>query len=805
MKAIIMAGGNGSRLRPLTCTKPKPMANIFGKPLLEHITELLKKHGIRDIGITLRYLPESIKSHFGDGKNFGVNITYFTENEPLGTAGAVFAARDFLDDDFLIISGDALCDFNLSSAIDFHKRNKAEATLMLYSMDIPIEYGVVATDESGKIRRFLEKPDWSRVLSDTVNTGIYILSKSVFSGFSGGNFDFSKDVFPKLLSQGRALYGYRAEGYWCDIGDIDVFRHCHFDVFNKKIKLSIAAREIKPGVFAGEGAQIDTAAVINAPAFIGRGCKIHGGAFIDSYSVIGDGTEVKPYATIKRSVTGGGCIIGENAQIRGAVLCDRCILRRGSAVFEQSVIGEGTLLGENSKILPGVKIWPYKDISDNKTVNANVVWENGRRQEIFGENGISGDIGFDITPCTAVLLGAALCKTSENGKTGVSSDGEKASVMIKNALVSGLMSCGGEIFDFGEQPLPITRCGVRFYGLSAGVHIESFGGKVRIRLINDRGADLTAAREREIRLLLDRADFSYSHPSDIKEIRDLYEYKLHYLRELIGSVQNKKIGMNILLVTPSAWAERLLFGAAADLGFKIKVIKRDTDFSDSDMLSEFAKDVKRGYDFGAMTDKSGESIILADSMGRIIDKDMYKVLASLIIMKKYGGEIVSDVSAPSVLETLSEKYGASLKRAGVGRANLMAEISKNFPAKKEHESFMLLFDAVGAVIKILDFLKTENLSLRELYDEMPEFCVLRKEIKCDNADKGKLMRELSALEENTGGDTLRLSSKNGYVLVIPHSSKPVCKMIIEAKTQKYANELAEDFTGRIQDILKRKR
>ena len=199
MKAIIMAGGSGTRLRPLTCTMPKPMARIMNKPVMEHITELLKKHGITDIGVTLRYLPESIKEYFGDGSAFGVNFTYFTENEPLGTAGSVMACSGFLNEDFLVISGDSFTDFNLSEAIAFHKEKEAEATLILHSVDVPIEYGVVVTEKDGKICRFLEKPDWSRVFSDTVNTGIYILNPSVFDGVTQKSPDFSKDIFPKLL------------------------------------------------------------------------------------------------------------------------------------------------------------------------------------------------------------------------------------------------------------------------------------------------------------------------------------------------------------------------------------------------------------------------------------------------------------------------------------------------------------------------------------------------------------------------------------------------------------------------------
>ena len=234
MKAIIMAGGEGSRLRPLTCTMPKPMAPVMNLPVMEHIIDLLKKHSITDIGVTLMYMPECITNYFGDGSAFGVKLTYFTEDTPMGTAGSVKAAEEFLSDDFIVISGDALCDIDLSRAIAFHYEKGAEATLVLSPKDIPLEYGVVVTDDNGKIERFLEKPVWSQVFSDTVNTGIYVLNKKVLGYIEKSPCDFSKDVFTKMLEDKKALYGFVTDGYWCDIGGLDAYRHCHYDILIKK-------------------------------------------------------------------------------------------------------------------------------------------------------------------------------------------------------------------------------------------------------------------------------------------------------------------------------------------------------------------------------------------------------------------------------------------------------------------------------------------------------------------------------------------------------------------------------------------
>ena len=197
MKAVIMAGGEGTRLRPLTCNRPKPMVPIVNKPVMEHIIELLKKYELADVAVTLQYLPDMIKDYFGDGKEFGINLRYYVEDKPMGTAGSVKNAEEFLDDTFIVISGDALTDIDLKKAIDFHFSKGSIATLVLKKVDIPLEYGVVVTDENGRITRFLEKPSWGEVFSDTVNTGIYILSPEVLGYFNKNEmFDFSKDLFP---------------------------------------------------------------------------------------------------------------------------------------------------------------------------------------------------------------------------------------------------------------------------------------------------------------------------------------------------------------------------------------------------------------------------------------------------------------------------------------------------------------------------------------------------------------------------------------------------------------------------------
>src|SRR5438093_936928 len=230
MQAVVMAGGEGSRLRPLTINRPKPMVQIVNKPCLGHIFDLLLRHGIDEAFVTLQYLASVIQDSYGDGGGLGMRLRYTVEETPLGTGGSVRQIGDDLDGTFLVISGDALTDLDLSKIIAFHKQREAAVTLTLVHVPNPLEYGVVITNEDGRIAKFLEKPSWGEVFSDTINTGIYVMEPRVLKRYAVGEvFDFSKDLFPKLLAESEPLYGYIADGYWTDIGSIPEYARANAD------------------------------------------------------------------------------------------------------------------------------------------------------------------------------------------------------------------------------------------------------------------------------------------------------------------------------------------------------------------------------------------------------------------------------------------------------------------------------------------------------------------------------------------------------------------------------------------------
>jgi len=241
MKAIILAGGQGKRLKSISGDVPKPMVPLLGRPMMEYIVELLKKHGFTDICVAARYKHEQIEEHFGDGSTFGVKMQYRIENEPLGTAGAIKNCGDFYEnEDFLVISGDAACDFDLSALKRVHEENENAVTVALHRNSSPTSYGLAVTDVGGYVRAFIEKPDWSRVVTDLVNTGIYIISPGAMSYVPPAQeWDMAKDLFPTLLGDGENILGCEMDGYWRDIGEPRAYYQCCLDALDGKLNIAV--------------------------------------------------------------------------------------------------------------------------------------------------------------------------------------------------------------------------------------------------------------------------------------------------------------------------------------------------------------------------------------------------------------------------------------------------------------------------------------------------------------------------------------------------------------------------------------
>ena len=289
-------------------------------------------------------MANSIRSYFGDGSDFGVRMVYATEESPLGTAGSVRNAIDELDERFLVISGDVLTDLDLTAIVAAHEAKQALATIALVRVENPLEFGIVITREDGSIERFLEKPSWGQVFSDTINTGIFVLEPEIFDYIEPDrSVDFSSEVFPAILADGKRLFGAVAEGYWEDVGTLESYLSAHKDILDGRVAVDIPGFEMGDGVHVGEGAEVHPDATLVGPAVIGENCRIEAGVRLGPYTVLGTNVRVRANADLERVVVHDNSYLGESVRLRGATIGRSCDLRRGVRGEEGVVLGRRVL------------------------------------------------------------------------------------------------------------------------------------------------------------------------------------------------------------------------------------------------------------------------------------------------------------------------------------------------------------------------------------------------------------------------------------------------------------------------------
>lgn len=817
IKAVIMAGGMGSRLRPLTCDLPKPMVPILGKPTIEYSIELLKKYGITEIAVTMAYMPSVIVDHFDDGREMGVNLQYFVEETPLGTGGSVKNAEEFLDEPFIVISGDALTDINIKEAIEYHKRKNSKVTLVLKKESIPLEYGVIITDEQGRIIRFLEKPSWGEVFSDTVNTGIYILEPEVLDYYKkGDNFDFSKDLFPKLLKDNIPMFGYVTKNYWSDIGDLNTYKEAQFDILAGKVDINIDNKEINRGIWIDEGTKLGENITIIPPVYIGRNCIINDLAKLGPYAIIGNNCEINKRATIKKSIIWKNTKIGKNSDLRGTSICNNVTIKDRVNVLEGSAVGAHTSLDNETIVKPNVKIWPDKKIGENIVVNQNLVWGTKTSKAIFGNKDVSGDINIDITPEFASRLGSAFASNlKEDAAIVVSSDYANSSKLIKNSLISGILSTGKGVFNLKDVPMPLNRYAIRHLEADGGIHIRKDhhnDNRIHVELVDENGANLNRNQERKIENLFNREDFERCNASKMKSIMDIDNFFSFYIKngtKRLRDISAIKRRNPRLLISSSC--KNILEHTTQFLENIGCQIERDYSVDKYDCVEEYLKYISKQVvrnkaDMGIIFSQNGENLILVDERGRVIDREMYTVLSALILLKiGTSKKICVPYTSPKIIESMAKEYEVEVVRTKTSPAHIMNEIINNIDNENDmFLQYILNFDAILASGKIIDFLVYNSVSLGELVDELPDYYFVEKEIKCDWEDKGRVIKEILVEHKNKDIELfegIKINNEKGWALILPDSERPVFKVYAEGFSEEYAKELSTIFSQKVEDLL----
>ncbi len=807
LKAVIMAGGEGARLRPLTCDRPKPMVPLLGRPMMEYILKLLQKHELQELAVTLQYLPERIKEHFGSGEDWGVSLNYFLEKEPLGTAGSVKNAASLLNETFLVISGDCLTDIDLTEALRFHRCKEALVTLVLTPREDPLEYGIVMTDTSGKITRFLEKPSWGEVFSDTVNTGIYILEPEVLRYIpEGKKFDFSRDLFPLLLGEEKPLFGCVLPGYWCDIGGLEQYTQAQYDMLAGRVAVEFPAAEREKGIWISPGVELAEGSRLLPPVFIGPGSRIGAGTTVGEYAVIGAQNYIGTGAEVKRGITWEGVNLASRAALKGGILGQKVLLEAGATVYEEAVLGDKSVLGEGSVINPGVLVWPNKRVESGIVLRSNLVWGSRASRFLFSFDGIKGRFNGDLNPEAGVSLGAAFGFMLGQGKRAVvGSEPGAAAGLLKDALKVGLSSAGAEVYELGEATCAMLRLGVTLFGGKGGVYLHAPAGEddsLCLRFVDEEGMNLSRNDERKMEQLYYRNDFARVSPGEIMEevrVPGLVERYREHLGGAVKSGTVRKHKFKIVLSCPTGLARDVVIDLLEELGCSLYYIPLPEDTISPrcfarDSVRELGEKV--GADLGGVLTPDGERLFLTTNGGRLLEDEELQALITLLQLRhRQLTSVAVPVTAPRVHEELARRFSGQVVRTRTSPRQRMEGL------RGMELSFLpQAFDGTRILLELLDFMASEQKTLEQLLQEIPPFYMKEKKIPCPWNQKGRIMRQL--VQETEGAQVeliegLKVYRPEGWALVLPDPDEPAYRVIGEGNTEESAGSLVDFYSERV--------
>ncbi len=825
-----MAGGFGTRIHPLTISMPKPMIPLINRPIMEHIVNLLKQHGVTDLILLLFHQPETIKKYFGDGSELGVHITYVTPLEDYGTAGAVKAAARHLKERFMIISGDLLTDFDLSKVLAFHEEKQAKATITLTSVTDPLQFGVVITDKESRITKFLEKPGWGEVFSDTINTGIYILEPEVLDLIPDEeNRDWAKDVFPKMLENGDALLGCDMQGYWADIGNPEAYLEACQDICHGKVAVQISEPPLSAGstIFINPGAQVDEQAILSGMVVLGDNTRIQGNTRLTN-CVLGRNCQVEEGAVLEEAVLWDNVYIKAGTRVTGANLGHRVRIGQRSIIETGAVIADETMVGDDVNIRPNVKIWPRKVIENGSTVAINLIWGEKWRKSLFEGAVVRGLTNVEMTPEFSARLGAAYGSTlPKNSYILAGRDAIRSSRMLKRSFVGGLLSAGVNVRDIRMISLPVLRYKLTTFGEVGGIHFRQSPedpAATEIVFFDGDGNEMSSAAAKSIERIYFKENFRrahYSEPGGIEELPRIYDfYREGFLRNLDSPLLRKTAPKVVLDLNHSPAAD-LLPVLLTDLGFEVTelnshVHEKSMDMTDDklntalDRLSRIVKTLEA--DAGFWIGPSGEKIRLVSGSGRVFSsREALSTLTVLVCKAENEGSLVIPVAAPQAVDTLANAGGLTVQRTrsdGYSLVEAARSRQVRFVASMDDRfgfpRFQPHFDGLFSAAKIMELTARAELSLDQAFAKLPRHTYHHLQLPCPWESKGGLMRRMSedAVDQQASfTDGVRIDTDRGWVLVLPDQHRPIAHVYVEAIERSDADSLRDLYQGKVSNWL----
>jgi len=776
---------------------------------------------MREAVLLTFYDPDKIRNAFGDGKRLGMKLHYNNADHDWGTAGAVAHGADAVKaDEYLVLSGDVICDFDLKALVAAHKEHGAVATIGLTRVANPLQFGIVIIDGEARVRRFLEKPTWGEVFSDTVNTGIYVLqAKALAQVPRTETSDFSRDLFPRLLAGGEPLYGHVLRGYWRDIGDPESYLALHRDYFEGALRLMPPGelRQIggKPLWIEGK-ADLDPSVEVRGTVVIGPGCRIGSAVRLEDV-VLGPGTVVDSRAELRRTVAWDEVLVGEGARAEDAVLGARVQVGAGTVIEKGAVIADDTVLGQEVRVKEAVKIWPAKVVEDHAVVYSNLVYAERWRTSAFEEGAVTGLTNLELTPEVAARLGAAYGTLLPQGSTILTArDDHPASRMLRRAFVGGVGSTGAHVVDLGMLPVPVMRHKLEGFGEVGGVsfqQVQLVRGMTSIRFFDDHGLDISTSFAKSVERVFLREEFRRAQHQDIGVIFEhprLVDFYTESFLKALAVEQIRARRLRIVVDYAHSAAVAALPRLLADLGCDVVTLNAHTEGVHEAMLaSEIALAHRRlativaslEADLGVWLYPSCERMVVADREQRLwAEFDLAALMVGAVIAAELPpGEVVLPVFTPSTFRTALTKAGHRLRET-LSAPRALTEASRQrevlFASSGEGDFIFPGLhhapDALFALGKLLELLARADRPLADVAKLAPPLPVAQVTVPCPVERKGEVMRRFGERvqgHEVSYLEGIKVLLDGGWVLLRPDRVAPALHMHAEAETPEAAQKL----------------
>lgn len=827
MKAVVMAGGFGTRIQPLTHSRPKPMLPIMNKPMMEHTMMMLKDLGIKEFIVLLYFKPEIIQDYFKDGSDFGIKITYVVPDGDYGTAGAVKLAQEHIgNDNFIIISGDLVTDFDFKKLFDFHKKKKSKLSIGLTSVENPLQFGVVIANEDSVIEKFLEKPSWGEVFSDTINTGIYIIEPEILEHIPfNENFDFAKDLFPLLMKKKIALMACNLEGYWRDVGNPESYREVYDDILNHKVNFKIHGKhqDYYDGIlYSDEVYKLDKSVEITGTVLLGKNVKIGKNVKLNNV-VIGDNVVIKSSCKIRNSVFWENITLGRGAKLDNCIICNNNEIDINVTAKAGLILSEGCEVGELTVFQQDVVIWPDKKIEAASIVSNNLVLGNKYKNSIFEDGSVSGKSNVELSCEMVTKLAEAFASQFPVGSNIiVARDLDKSSRMLKRAFLGGLLSSGVNVIDIKDAPQPVIR-----YEL---VNNESIVGGANFKrcTIDTLSSEITLFNEDGMKIntslsnTIEKAFFTEKFRRvDYSQIGSIHETTHHqechnYKNDIESKIDNGIIKCGTFKVVVDLMhgiISEIMPSILNSIGVENIVLNTYHDehklsnipLLEKNSIANTSAIVKSlGYDMGVLIHQNAKTLSLITEEGKLLSKVelLYSVLELLNLSSPDKKKRVflptwaPDIKYFENLEIERGKY-SNFKPKDLMKYDLIATVDGNFAFTE----FSYTRDAVYSTLKIMELISCHKVKLSALRASIEEFYYKTFKIDCAQSLKGKMMRKF--LEDAKGkksstDDGVKIwENTTDWILMIPDQYNDHLNIYIQAKDDDSGNAIYEKYSNKI--------